>query len=659
MRFVLCTFFMLVIFSVQAADLTALMKQAESNPQAQLEAHAKQPVRTALEHFLLAYSHYVLNNKEAILEFSNKAMTLEPDSELAARTLLLQALTYGVFYRDTSMAIEKLKQAQAILSGRNDVAILSLRMDILESFAQAYNQSGNAELAMKAAKEGLALATQAADKPRLLDAMIMMGRLYLQRNNLSQAYQYFKAALPLASEIGDQRALASISMRLGMAYQKLGQHVLALQHFKQAEKLYREQDSHSAHINALINLGDSQLVLKQKDEAKASYAQALKQAKQSGDPHMLVSVYASLSELAMEQDDLDQAEELLMKAYQLANQVSAQSLKTETALFLVNVFIKKQQYSAARQLLNEAAPKPDELVTFLKVKYLALSAELAAIEQQWQQAYQLEKTANQLEVEQLNDTSKIQLDNLQSSLELQLQQEKQQQLHLTQQAKLKRWLLLSATCAVVLLLVLLFVLYRQKKNRPKALVQMPQWRGFTDLLLYHHKTKTQGHLLVIIPALTQVALKQGLQQVKADLATFRSVLEQSLFWVEQDQEFWLYCSSERQAVALQRQLLQNLPAHYQAHSALLGLHALLSEHIAEADIDALRELVWYSLHLAEQQGVQGAVQLSYQCHQQRPCAWQAEQLRKDLFNAISLGLMDVQANGVSLSAKLQQQLTEI
>ncbi len=63
----------------------------------------------------------------------------------------MQALSYGVFYRDTAMAIEKLKLAEAILPEQDTTAIRSLRMDILESFAQAYNQQGNVELAMKAA----------------------------------------------------------------------------------------------------------------------------------------------------------------------------------------------------------------------------------------------------------------------------------------------------------------------------------------------------------------------------------------------------------------------------------------------------------------------------------------------------------------------------
>ena len=72
-----------------------------------------------------------------------------------------------------------------------------------------------------------------------------------------------------------------------------------------------------------------------------------------------------------------------------------------------------------------------------------------------------------------------------------------------------------------------------------------------------------------------------------------------------------------------------------------------------------KELFWYSLFLAQQQGMQGPLEFSYKCQQSRPCSWQADNLRQDLFNAISLGLLEVQANGVSLSAKLQRQLAQI
>lgn len=659
MRHAFCIFLLLFTFAIQAADLTQLMEQVKADPQGQLDAQLKQPAKTAKDYFLLAYSHYVLKNKETVLELSNKAMTLEPDTELAGRILLMQALTYGVFYRDTALAIEKLKLAQAILPDEDSATTLNLRMDILESFAQAYNQLGNAQLAMKAANESLTLATQAADKQRQLDSMITLGRLHLNNNNLTKAYQHFKSALPLASEMGDQKAIASISMRLGMAYQKLEQHELALQHFTEAARLYQQLDSHTSLVNALINIGDSQLVLEQMDNAKDTYNKALKLAVDSEDPYMLISAHVSLSELAMEQGDLDQSEQLLIKAHQLASQVSAQSIKSETALFLATVFIKKQNYSAAKNMLDEAAPEPDKLEAYLKRKHLALSAELAALEQEWQRAYQLEKTANQLEVAQLNDTSKVQLDSLQTSLELQLQQEKQQQQHLDQQNQLKQWLLITLALLALAVFMLLLLLSKQKKSRYGSLVQVSQWRSFTELLLHHHQAKMQGQLLVIVLEQTPALLNKGIRHTKADLTLFKTGLDQSLFWVEQEQEFWLYCVSEQQATELQHQLLQAIPADYVAHCAVLPLHALLSKRICEQDLDALRELLWYSLFLAQQQGFNGSLAFNYQCEQSRPCSWQTDNLRQDLFNAISLGILKVQVNGVSLSDKLQQQLAQI
>lgn len=659
MRFVFCVIISLFSLVSNAADLTGLMQQVKADPQAKLTAQLKQPADTATENFLLAYSHYVLKNKEAALEFSNKALTQDPDPELAARILLMQALTYGVFYRDTALAVEKLNLARAILPADETKTLQALRMDILESFAQAYNQQGNAGLAMQAAAESLELAMAAKDKQRQLDSMIMLGRLHLQNNNLTKAYQHFKFALPLAIEMDDKQAIASISMRLGMAYQKLTQHELALQHFKEAERLYQQLNNQSGQINALINIGDSQLVLKDTAEAKATYDKALDLATLSQDPHMLISAYVSLSELVLEQGDTDQAEQLLLKAHHLASQVSAQSIKSETALFLANVFIKKQNYSAAQKMLDEAATEPEKLATYLKSKHLALSAELAAIAQHWQQAYQLEKSANQLEVAQLSDTSKIQLDSLQSSLELQVQQDKLQQKRITEQKQLKLWLMISLVLLAVALFALLFLFSRQRKSRAGSLMQVAQWRSFTELLLHHHHGKSHGQLLVLMPAQKQAMLNKGPHQVTVDLMPFRALLDHALFWVEQDQEYWLYCASEQEAVDLQHQLLEKIPADYQSHSAVLPLHALLSRRICEQDLDALRELVWYSLYLAQQQGLGGALEFKFHCNQNRPCAWQKDNLRQDLFNAISLNLLNIRANGVSLSEKLQQELAQI
>lgn len=655
----LCCLFMLLCTAAQATNLAELMDKAKANPQVQLEEKFVQSAATATDFFLLAYSHYVLKNKEAALEFSNKALTLEPDAELAGRILLMQALTFGVYYRDTAQAIEKLKLAQAILPQEQTASVVALRMDILESFSQAYNQQGQAELAMQTATESLTLALQMADKQRQLDAMIILGRLHLQNNDLTKAYQHFRSALLLASETKDQQAIASISMRLGMAYQKLGQHEAALQHFGQAAELFLALQNQTSQANALINMGDSQLILKQTAQAKATYDKALQLAEQSSDPYIIISAYVSLSELAVEQNQLDQAEQLLVKAHQLASQVSAQSIKAETALFLANVFIKTGQYQAARRMLQDAAPQPDKLVAYLKRKYLALSAELAASEQQWQQAYELEKSANLLEIAELNDTSKIQLDSLQSSLEFQMQQEKLQQENLQQQRQLKIWLVASLLLFSLTLIVLLVVLKTRKKSGSAQTSLVQQWRHFTQLLQHYHKAKHQGHLLVIYSDQTPAALAKGLRQVSADFTLFRQQLDKAIFWVEQDQEFWLYCASKQQASELQQLLLDSVAENYQLHSALLPLHELLSGRTNLSDFDALRELFWYSLHLAQQQGIPGALELDYHCRQNRPCSWSNENLRQDLFNAISLGLLEIKANGISLSDSLQRQLAQI
>lgn len=658
MRFVFCFLLVFVHLAAVAADLTQLMSQTRENPQAQLELLLKKPATTATDFYLLAYSYYSLNSKEAALEQSNKALTLKPEPELTARILLMQALVYGVHYRDTAQAIEKLKQAQASLPEQASKTIQQLRMDILESFAQAYNQQGQTEQAMQAALLSFNLATDTADKQRQLDALIMLGRLHLQNNDLAKAYQQFDPALTLARELDDQKAVAAISLRLGMAYQKLGQNELALQYFQKAADRYAALDIKQSQINALINIGDIQLVLQQLELAKKTYADALKLALAIDDPYMIVSAYVSQSELAVEEHNLDLAQQLLTKAHQLSSQLAAKSVQSETALFLAAVFIQKKNYRSARQLLDEVSPELDNAAIYIRQKHQALSAELAALEQNWQQAYQLEKSANQLEIAGLNDSSKVQLDSLKSSLELQIQQEELQKQNIAKQSQLKQWLLASLVMLLIAVTALIVLFNKQKKNLTSTM-QQPQWSSFTELLQHSHKARPAGHLLVFLLDLKAPLLRKGLQQVNTELAAFKAELDQALFWAEQDQEFWLYCETEQAAVKLQQKLQKLLPQAYTLHSALLPLHNLLSEQMHAKDPDALRELVWYSLYLAQQQGIEGKLQLNFHSNQARPCAWQAENLRQDLFNAISLGLLELTVNGVSLTEKLKQQLVQL
>lgn len=71
------------------------------------------------------------------------------------------------------------------------------------------------------------------------------------------------------------------------------------------------------------------------------------------------------------------------------------------------------------------------------------------------------------------------------------------------------------------------------------------------------------------------------------------------------------------------------------------LETLLGHDWQEADLYGLRELVWYSW---QQQVAAPAQILHFQltATQPAPCSWQADNLRQDINNALTLGLLRLQ-----------------
>ena len=99
-----------------------------------------------------------LRNKDAAMDAVNNALLHPADGYLHAYAFLLKAQVFGILFRDTAMAVTQLEQAELLLANAEDPSSLALYSDVLQNFAQAYNQLGNIPKAIPYAEQSLALA---------------------------------------------------------------------------------------------------------------------------------------------------------------------------------------------------------------------------------------------------------------------------------------------------------------------------------------------------------------------------------------------------------------------------------------------------------------------------------------------------------------------
>ena len=232
----------LTVFFTEAQTLPQRLAQANSDAENISNQLLSRPANTlsSTDYLVLAEAQLRLRNKEVAMDAVSKALTSAAEPYLTAHAYLIRAQIYGILYRDTAIAITQLELAEHLLQDREDSDSLALYSDVLQNFAQAYNQLGNMPRAIPYAERSLALALKQQSAEAELKAHLTLGRLTLQNNAYGQAHYHLKQALTLASTLQDNEALASIHLRLGMAYRKIEDHRQALHHLIEAKQRYQQ-----------------------------------------------------------------------------------------------------------------------------------------------------------------------------------------------------------------------------------------------------------------------------------------------------------------------------------------------------------------------------------------------------------------------------------
>lgn len=663
-------------YSHASDTLQQRLLQASSQPEQVITQLQALPANTlnSSDYLVLAEAQLRLRNKAGAMDAVNKALDSAAAPYLKAHAFLLKAQIYGILYRDTMMAITMLEQAKVLLHQREDAASLSLYSDILQSFAQAYNQLGNIPKAIPYARRSLELAIQLQSAEAELKARITLGRLTLQNNAFGEAYQHFNQALTLASSLQDNDALASIHLRLGMAYRKIEDHSRALHHLQQAKQRYKQLQRDASYAYTLIYIGET--YLEQADtaaEAAQYLTEALALAKQLDDPLRVGIATLGLGRLAVLQQQPELARQHFDTARQLFSQQNVQTYLQETLLALAELHLQAAEYAQAANLLQFLAADMPQAAVYLQLRFFELTARLAALQGDWQGAYTSLQQAGSLRLAQLDEQNIFQLDLINQGLEQaaiasQWQAElRQQQLKLSKQQR-NISLLLAVVSGLVLALAFALFWSRRRGARamPPAHNLLPDWRNFCQQL--QQKEHNISHILAFSPQQSQqLKLRFGQQRITQVLQ--RLIPEQGatavLAWCLDQDVLWLALDQRQTDVTalqlkLARQLQQQLPGAKEATTLLslqLSLPQLFSSPWQLTQLQSLPEAFWLSLALCQQQPANQGLWLARISSSQTPaCEWASSLVRQDLLNAFRLGQLQLYCNETSLEPTLADNL---
>lgn len=630
-----------------ALDFQAERKNIEADAKAAVNRLSALPAaeQTAEYWLVLSYGYMKLLNKEGAITAVNKALEGSLSASQKIDALHHKALIYGIMFRDSKAALEQLKLAEAALDLYHGDDKPKLQTSLYESFAQGYNQRGDIAQALKYAELSVAIATEFKLETAELESRLIAGRLALQQNNYTLAQQQLSRALTLAQNGNDKASLGSIHLRLGMAYDKLELYALAGDHLLQAEQFLQMPDRRNQLVTVFLTQIEHYRQTGELNKAAATVKKAQQVLSELKDPYLTAQLLSAEAQLALAQQQPAQAEQQLLKAAQLFQQLGNRSMQNEISITLAEVALLQQQLAKARAYLPQEL-QIDQQPVFLQRKYWDILSRIHASSGEWQQAYQAALAAGKAQFEIHANQQRQQLEQLSTDLQLQHQPLNQQ----STQWQISTWALLAALLASwFAIFSFIFRRKQQAPATPTGQVWLKNWTEFARQLRKDQQRDPAVCLVAVqIQQISEYKLKAGeqslrkiIQQVLAQIngpQLLDSTVHTDVLWlsVRQPDDSWL--QQLQQTLQGAQQQLPEQPAMriWQGR-----LDVLLGAEWQEADLNGLRELVWYSW----QQQAASPGQLLYfsvSTTQQAPCSWQAENLRQDINNALTLGLLQLQ-----------------
>lgn len=472
----------------------------KAKPLTALKILASQTALPLQERYFIAHNYaYLLfkqHKKEETLQQLAKTVTLakQLDAAYLAKTLLLQAKTHGILFRETEQALLDLNNAlDAITKNQSkNTEITSLQFDLQVAMAQAYNQLSQLNKAQEHIEEALHIAENLADNNETIYALIIAGRIAYQKNELTKAFQHYLHALKLTDNSTPISRIASLELRLAIAYEAQEDFELALSHAKKAADLYNQLNSPRLQIKSLRVLGNIYTALnKDIDTALVHFLNALNIAKTIKSPVYIAQMQHYIGRAYLLNNEINQAEKYLKQAQTTFKKINAVAYTGLNTLELARLADKKHQPLVAIKLAEDIIHNKEfQQYPALIEETQTLLLTLYVTQNDYKKAYLLQQELLNNNNQHSNNkllhaiNNDILIKKLQNQLEesqITLQQQQQQKQAYIQQQKY----LLLALFIVIAMLLLSFYFYHKLKKRYHNRIKDSQltWPAFQKNLI--------------------------------------------------------------------------------------------------------------------------------------------------------------------------------
>ncbi|MEM6264437.1 MAG: adenylate/guanylate cyclase domain-containing protein [Bacteroidota bacterium] len=229
----------------------------------------------------------------------------------------------------------------------------AIRKSQLLKFSHRYARSAPA-LAMEAAKEGMRLAHEEADKSGEALANSDLGDCYWNLGQHQEALPYFKKALQLREEIPDSAGIARSLNNIGAVFWRDGNYPQSMEYHLGSLRIRKALKDSGAIAHSYLSLGILKNDVKEPSRAMGYFREGVQMAEALGKQRMQATFYNYMGASAQQLGAFKQAEEYYQKAQDTYVELGDAVGQAAHYRQIGRLYLQEGELQKARKALNKA-----------------------------------------------------------------------------------------------------------------------------------------------------------------------------------------------------------------------------------------------------------------------------------------------------------------
>lgn len=310
-----------------------------------------------------------LNDKTWANKYTDARASLEN-----AQTALNLSREIG-YKKGEAYALRNMGACQWLLSEyengiRNAEISLRLFEELRDSFGLAHamnllgninEKTGNHAQALDFFTRSLKIREEIDDSEGAATSLNNIGNVYFSFGRLADALDCYLKSLHFQEEVGNQAGISRSLNNIGNIYARLGEYDRAFETLNRSLELKRKIGDRINEGKVLLNMGDANIAIENYEQALELYLQSLRMAQTTGDRITETAALGSIGQIYQHMGDYDKALVHHEKCLKAAREIGVKYNEAEALINLGDVYIKRKQFDAGAECLDQALTLTDEL----------------------------------------------------------------------------------------------------------------------------------------------------------------------------------------------------------------------------------------------------------------------------------------------------------